>query len=221
MRIIAACAIAGALLPSTLTAQPAPAKRAPTSDELRTAAATSPEPVAPAASTVSSTYRISSGDLLDIYVWGDERLQRAMTVLPDGTFAFPLAGTVKAVGRTPNDIEAELSRLLAPQYKGVAPQVTVSVKQTTGMQVSVIGKVRSPGSFSPNHYLTLLDVLALSGGPTDFADVNNIVILRHDGNRTTVVRAKVAGMLKGRPSDTDLTGAGNPQLLSGDTVVVP
>ena len=221
MRIIAALAIVGALLPSALTAQTASSKRTPTSAELAAAAATSPMPAAPAASDISSTYRVSPGDQLDIYVWGDERLQRGMMVLPDGTFAFPLAGTVKALGRTPNQIEAELSRLLAPQYKGVAPQVTVSVRQTTGMQVSVIGKVRSPGSFSPTRYVTLLDLLALCGGPTDFADVNNIVILRHDGNRTTVLRAKVGGMLKGRPSDNDLTGSGNPQLLAGDTVVVP
>lgn len=221
MRIIAAFAIVGTLLSSAATAQTAPGKRPPTSAELAATAATSPMPAAAPASTVSSTYRVSAGDSLEIYVWGDERLQRVMTVLPDGTFAFPLAGTVIAAGHTSNQIEAELSRLLAPQYKGVAPQVTVSVKATGGMQVSVIGKVRSPGSFSPNRYLTLLDVLALSGGPTDFADVNNIVILRHEGSRSTVVRAKVAGMLKGRPSDNDLTGTGNPQLLAGDTVVVP
>ena len=46
----------------------------------------------------SGAYRINPGDILDIYVWGDERLQRALSVLPDGSFAFPLAGTVHAAG---------------------------------------------------------------------------------------------------------------------------
>jgi len=174
------------------------------------------------ASTVSATtYHINPGDQLDIYVWGDERLQRTLAVLPDGTFAFPLAGTVKAAGKTPVEVEGELSKLLAPQYKGVAPQVTVSVRAPTGMQISVIGKVRSPGSFSPTRYLNVLNALALAGGPTEFADVGNIIILRHQGDHTTVIRARLSDILKGRPSSGDLSASGVPQLMAGDTVVVP
>ena len=221
MKTIAAIALAGVLLPGSLPAQAPPAKKPPTAKEQAAAAAMATPPAAPPASTITSSYKISAGDQLEVYVWGDERLQRVITVLPDGTFALPLAGTVAASGRTPNQVEGELSRLLAPQYKGEAPQVTISVKATSGMQVSVIGKVKAPGSFSPNRYVTLLDILALCGGPTDFADVNNIVILRHDGQRSTVVRTRVASVLKGKPSDGILTGDGNPQLQAGDTVVVP
>jgi polysaccharide biosynthesis/export protein len=179
---------------------------------------------APAPITVNApgmTYHISPGDQLDIYVWGDERLQRSLSVLPDGTFAFPLAGTVHAAGRTPTDIEGELSKRLASQYKGEAPQVTVSVKVPSGMQVSVIGKVRAPGTFTPTRYVTVLDILAMAGGPTDFADVSNIVILRKDGGKTSVIHAKLGGLLKGKPSSGDLSMDGMPQLMAGDTVIVP
>ena len=99
---------------------------------------------APKSIASDPAYRINAGDEIEIYVWGDERLQRALRVLPDGTFAFPLVGTVQASGRTPTDIEAELSKRLADQYKGVPPQVTVSVKAPEGNQISVIGKVRTP-----------------------------------------------------------------------------
>lgn len=170
---------------------------------------------------VPSSYHINPGDQLDIYVWGDERLQRTMSVLPDGTFAFPLAGTVQASNKTPTAVEGELSQLLAGQYKGVPPQVTVSVKAPAGMQISVIGKVKSPGTFSPTRYVSALDALALAGGPTDFADLGNIVILRHTGSRTAVIHTKLGSILKGRPSDADLSGDGIPQLMAGDTVVVP
>lgn len=177
------------------------------------------QPAATAPASAVSTYKISAGDALDIYVWGDDRLSRTLTVLPDGTFAFPLAGTVMAAGHSSNEIEGQLSRLLAGQYKGVPPQVTVSVRAPAGMQISVIGKVHSPGTFSPTRYLTVLDALALSGGPTDFADVGGIIILRNVGGRVTVIRARLGGVLKGKPDTEEL---GNlPQLIAGDTVVVP
>jgi polysaccharide export outer membrane protein len=174
------------------------------------------------AKPTSATYHISPGDQLDIYVWGDERLQRSMNVLPDGSIAFPLAGTVAAAGRTPSEVEADLSKLLAPQYKGVPPQVTVSVKMSTGMQISIIGKVRTPGNFTLTRYVDLLGALALAGGTTDFADVGNIVILRRTGDRTSVIHAKLSAILKGKPSEEDLASAtAVPQLVAGDTVIVP
>ncbi len=222
IRPVAALLGIAAFLPASLLAQANP--KTATSKAPAQESSTTLPPITvtgKAAGQATSTYRISAGDMIDVYVWGDERLQRSLTILPDGTFGFPLAGTVMAAGHTTSDVEAELSRLLAPQYKGVAPQVTVSVKQSTGMQISVIGKVRSPGSFSPTRYVTVLDALALAGGPTDFADLSNVVVLRNRGGKTTVVRVRLGGVLKGKPSDSDLAGDAIPQLLAGDTVVVP
>ena len=178
-------------------------------------------PVGAQESTTANVYHINAGDQVDIYVWGDERLQRSLAVLPDGTFAFPLAGTVQAAGHTPAEVEAQLSKLLAGQYKGVPPQVTVSVRAPAGMQISVIGKVRSPGTFSPTRYVNVLDALALAGGPADFADLSNVAILRHINGRTTVLHARLTDVLKGRPSSGDLSAEGMPQLMPGDTVVIP
>lgn len=176
---------------------------------------------APRAAAPLPPYRVNAGDDLEIYVWGDERLQRTLKVLPDGSFAFPLAGTVRAIGRTPTEVEQELSKLLAPQYKGVPPQVTVSVRTATGMNVSVIGKVRTPGTFSPSRYINVLDALTLAGGPTEFADVSNVVILRRENGRMVSIRSRMGSVLKGRPSADDMSETGIPQLQSGDTVIVP
>ena len=67
-------------------------------------------PVAAPAQPVSASvpgpaYRINPGDDLEILVWGDERLQRTVRVLPDGTFGFPLVGQVMAAGQLPSDLE--------------------------------------------------------------------------------------------------------------------
>ena len=129
-------------------------------------------------------YRINPGDDLEILVWGDERLQRVVRVLPDGTFGFPLVGQVMAAGALPSDIQRIITAGLKPQYKDVVPQVTVLVKNPNGYQFSVIGKVKSPGTFTPGRYVNALEALGIAGGPTEFAQTGRIRIIRKVGPAT-------------------------------------
>jgi polysaccharide export outer membrane protein len=173
---------------------------------------------APAAAQASA-YRINPGDELEILVWGDERLQRSVLVLPDGTFAFPLVGQVTAIGRLPSEIERQITVGLQPQYKGPVPQVTVSVKKASGYQFSVIGKVRGPGTFTPGRYVNALEALAIAGGPSEFANTNGARIIRKAGDRLFVVPVRIGDALRGdtaRINQTDL-----PRIESGDTLVIP
>ena len=100
----------------------------------------------PSTALNQGAYTINPGDELEIYVWGEERLQRVLRVLPDGTIAFPLAGQMKVQGLLPQDVERLLGERLKSQYRGDVPNVTVAVRAPTGLQFSVMGKVRSPGS---------------------------------------------------------------------------
>ena len=84
-------------------------------------------------------YRVNPGDDLEILVWGDERLQRSVRVLPDGTFSFPLVGQVMAVGLLPSELERIITAGLRPQYRDAVPTVSVMVKNPGGYQFSVIG----------------------------------------------------------------------------------
>jgi polysaccharide export outer membrane protein len=174
---------------------------------------------APAPTSQASAYRINPGDELEILVWGDERLQRSVLVLPDGTFAFPLVGQVTAIGRLPSEIERLITVGLQPQYKGPVPQVTVSVKKPSGYQFSVIGKVRSPGTFTPGRYVNALEALAIAGGPSEFANTNGARVIRKAGDRLYVVPVRIGDALRGdtaRINQTDL-----PRIESGDTLVIP
>lgn len=182
---------------------------------------------APAASIAQSAgqavpgpaYRINPGDELEILVWGDERLQRNVRVLPDGTFAFPLVGQVVAAGRLPAELERVISTGLQPQYRGPVPQVTVSVKNPAGFQFSVVGKVRSPGTYTPGRYVNALEALAIAGGPTEFAELGNVRIIRKAGPQLQTIRVRVTDTLRGDTSR--LTAAELPSIESGDTLVVP
>lgn len=168
---------------------------------------------------VSAPYRVNAGDELDIFVWGEDRLQRTVLVLPDGTFAFPLVGQVNVAGLLPSEIENIITAALRPQYRGAVPQVTVSVTKATGYQFSVVGKVRNPGAFSPGRYVNALEALAIAGGPTEFANTGSIRVIRKSGGRLLVVPIQLSQALKGNASQVSPDQI--PRLQSGDTLVVP
>jgi len=174
---------------------------------------------APNAPAQLRAYRINPGDEIEVYVWGEERLQRIVKVLPDGTFSFPLVGQIDALGKLPADIETLVSKGLRSQYRDTVPQVTVSVKSPMGLQFSVAGKVKAAGAFTAGRYVNVLEALVMAGGPADFADVGNVAILRKSGTGLNVIKVRLTDILKGNPSGRDL--AGLPQLESGDTVIVP
>lgn len=178
-----------------------------------------PLSVPPSATVAATPYRINPGDELEVLVWGDERLQRSVLVLPDGTFAFPLVGQVNAAGRLPVEIERVIVAGLQPQYKGPVPQVTVSVKKPSGYQFSVIGKVRNPGTFTPGRYVNALEALAIAGGPAEFANTGSTRVIRKSGDQLFVVPVRLQDALRG---DTARLNSNEiPRIESGDTLVVP
>jgi polysaccharide biosynthesis/export protein len=180
------------------------------------------QPVAPSITQpLLRPYTINPGDEIEVYVWGEERLQRVIRVLPDGSFSFPLVGKVSAIGQSPSQIEALITKGLEGQYRGQVPQVTVSVRSPSGLQFSVAGRVKSPGTFSPGRYVNLLEALSFAGGPDEFASLDNISIIRKSGNGLVSIRARIANAFKGGTGTRELNAGAIPQIESGDTVIVP
>lgn len=174
---------------------------------------------APAASNATAAnYTINTSDEIEIYVWGEERLQRVLRVLPDGTIAFPLVGQLRVQGLLPADVERLVSERLKTQYRGEVPNVTVSIRNPSGLQFSVMGKVRAPGAFTPGRYITVLDAISLAGGPAEFANMDNVAIIRRENGKLTTLRVKLASVFRG---GDDVSRANVIPLVAGDIVIVP
>lgn len=166
-------------------------------------------------------YRVNPGDELQISVWREDQLQRTVIVLPDGSISFPLVGRINASGRTTRQIEAEITAGLAGKYvDGNVPDVTVAVSKTSGLQFSVIGKVASPGTFSPGRYLTLLEALSLAGGVNEFASLDSVVVVRKSGDGLVVIPVRLSDILRSKSVSAAAVNA-LPLIRSGDTVIVP
>lgn len=168
-----------------------------------------------------SSYRINPGDELEIYVWDEERLQRELRVLPDGTIAFPLVGQLKVAGLLPQQVEEMVSARLQSQYRGDVPFVTVSVRAAEGMQFSVLGKVRAPGSFTVGRYINVLEALSLAGGPAEFANLGRILVITHRGDQMATTTVRLDDLFRGGADMRDVERANIVQVMPGDIIIVP
>jgi polysaccharide export outer membrane protein len=159
------------------------------------------------------SYRLQPGDVLTISVWKEADLTGDQLVRPDGGISMPLAGEITAAGRTADDVRASIEQGLRKYIPD--PTVTVSVKQTLGNQIFVIGRVNHPGTFPLNRPVDIMQALSMAGGMTPFAARDQIHVLRRNNGRETAIAFHYQEVEHGHRLDQNIL------LQSGDTVVVP
>lgn len=159
------------------------------------------------------SYRIGAGDELHVVVWRNEELTMTVPVRPDGWISLPLVNDVSVAGLTPTQVrDALMTRL---QEFVSSPLVSVIVIRVGSFKVSVIGNVRSPGRFDFQGQPTVLDALALAGGPDEFASKEDIYVLRGHGTGSQRIPFKYSSAIKRDGPDL------NFELEPGDIVIVP
>ena len=158
-------------------------------------------------------YRLQPGDVITVSVWKETELQSEVLVRPDGGFSFALAGDVDAVGKTVEEIRS----ILVDRLKRYIPNpvVTVAVKQILGNRIYVVGRVNHAGDFPLSSPLDVMQAIALAGGATPFAAINDIVILRRQNGGQQALHFHYSDVARGRELSQ------NVLLQGGDTVVVP
>ena len=124
-------------------------------------------------------YRMGTGDVLHITVYGQPDLTTDARVGENGSITFPLIGDVKLAGSTPAQGEAEIAQRLSKGGFIIKPFVSLNVTQYRGQQVSVLGRVNRPGKHALEKVSRVTDVLALAGGiAADGADTVTLVRTR-------------------------------------------
>jgi polysaccharide export outer membrane protein len=101
-------------------------------------------------------------------------------VRPDGKISLPLLNDVQAAGLTPMQLRATLITSLERYIP--SPLVSVIVREVHSFKVTVIGEVKTPGRYELRSRTTVLDVLAMAGGLSQYAARGRITILRRDGD---------------------------------------
>ncbi|MEM1344850.1 MAG: polysaccharide biosynthesis/export family protein [Pseudomonadota bacterium] len=166
---------------------------------------------------------LSPGDVIDVQVLEDNSLNRQLLIQPDGKISFPLAGVLDAGGKTPEQLQAIVRAALSDDFLD-APTVTVALvasQEIVRLQerrptVFVLGQVRSPGVFPLGDGLSVVQILALAGGPAPFAATSRIQIRSRDDSGTeSVTFFDYEELERGRRLPNI------PPLSDGDVIFIP
>ena len=198
------------LVTGWLAAQTTPAKPKDKSKNVETSSA----PADAGTKPHDNTFVIGNDDVLSINVWKEPDVSRSIPVRSDGKISLPLAGEIRAAGRTPLELEQEIASKLKNYIS--EPDVTVMVQQINSQKFNILGQVNKPGSYPLTNSATVLDAIALAGGFRDFAKKKSIYILRQnsDGGQSRI-RFNYKDIVKGE------NPAQNIKLQPRDTIVVP
>jgi polysaccharide biosynthesis/export protein len=184
---------------------------------LLVACATGPQhPPAPvSAASPDYTYVIGAGDSVNIVVWRNPEVSMSVAVRPDGKITTPLIDELVAQGKTPTQLARDIEKELGKYIRD--PVVTVIVGGFVGPyseQIRVIGEAARPQFLPYKQNMTLLDLMIVVGGITDFADGNKATILRtSEGNKQYSVR------LKDLIKRADVSA--NVDVKPGDILIIP
>ena len=167
---------------------------------------------------IVGTYQIGVDDMVQVSVWHNPDLSVTVPVRPDGNISVPLIGDVRAGGRTPEDVAADVKQKLATYLRD--PQVAVILTELRSHEylsrVRVTGAVHQPISIPYRQGMTVLDAVLAAGGTTEFAN----------GDRTSLYRREQDGAVK--PFDVKLDRimkkgelSSNIAVQPGDIITVP
>ena len=156
-------------------------------------------------------YRIDVGDALEINVWKEEELTRQVVVRLDGRISLPLIGDVIAAGYAP----MELAKILEEKIGEIIeePTVTVILSASNSRVYYMVGNI-SGGEYPLNTPINLLQAIARAGGLGEWADKDNIMIVRRTSGKDEMIFFDCKKFVKGK----DL--AQNIMVHYGDTIVV-
>lgn len=161
----------------------------------------------------NNQYIIGAEDVLYIHIWKEEALSKTVPVRIDGKISLPLVDEIQAAGLTP----LQLRDVLAQRFKEFvdSPNVSVMVMEANSHKAFITGQIKNPGVYRLRTETSILQIISLAGGFTEWANQNEIIILRKEKGQEKRIIVHYKKIISGE--DLSL----NILLKSGDTVIIP
>jgi polysaccharide export outer membrane protein len=163
------------------------------------------------ASPPAADYRLGSGDLLRITVFGYPDLGLDTRVSETGNITYPFIGQIVVAGLSASQAESLIARKLVDANIVKSPQVGLLVVDYQSQKIAVMGQVVKPGQYPLDKSSTVIDALAQAGGAITTMAADEATLIRKDGTKQVI---DLIALFNGDPGQ-------NPVILGGDTLFVP
>lgn len=124
-------------------------------------------------------YKISLRDQFTIILSGSKDAIFDLNVKLDGTVLFPELGSVYVVGSTFREVKEKLSKMIEQSYIGV--NIDVSLQNLSAKKITIVGAVKTPGTYLVNPFSTITGALGYSGGISEIGSLRDIKLIRNNG----------------------------------------
>jgi len=158
-------------------------------------------------------YVIGLGDVLEVFVWRNEQLSREIVVRPDGKISLPLIQDIQAEGLTVLQLKDEITRRFEEHINN--PRVTIIVRQIISYKVNILGRVMRPGVYPITGSTTLLEVISMAGGFSEWANKKKITVITHQAAEEKKITVNYKKIASGEDPSQNII------LKRGDTIIVP
>ncbi|WCC47585.1 SLBB domain-containing protein [Tenacibaculum finnmarkense] len=131
-------------------------------------------------------YIIGAGDVISVDLWGAAEANYDKKVNRQGAINIQGVGYIHVVGLPIKAAKSKIKNYLKRIYAGITASsnsynkvnIAVSIKEVRNVQVSIVGEVKVPGSYSLSAFSTVLNSLYAAGGPTKNGTLRNIRLFR-------------------------------------------
>jgi len=169
------------------------------------------------------TYRLNFGDRIGVALFGEGDLSAQQVIDRNGKARLPLVGEVALAGLTVREAEKLIENTYKKEEILKSPQVTLTMAAYAPREVTLLGAVRSPGTFqfpADSVSLDIRDVIARQGGFTPVAKGDSVAVTRRqpNGKEETVV-VNVDRMMFGRSRKRENEEV--YMIYPGDRIYVP
>jgi protein involved in polysaccharide export with SLBB domain len=123
-------------------------------------------------------YKISLRDQFTVILSGSKDAIFNLNVKLDGTVLFPELGAISVVGLSFKDVKDKLSKLIEKSYIGV--NIDISIQNLSAKKITIVGAVKTPGTYLINPFSTITGALAYSGGISEIGSLRDIKLIRNN-----------------------------------------
>ena len=121
-------------------------------------------------------YRLGAGDEVNVDIWGASQQSISETISPDGTINIEGYGIVQLGGLSVQQAKQRLRTLLGPRYQD--SRIDLTLGQTRTITISIIGEVKTPGTYTMSAFATVYNALYMAGGPNEIGTLRNVQVFR-------------------------------------------